>query len=316
MDSTTSGSMQSSSGGGGGGGGGGDEEFSSHPHEYISSFLTFPPPPPPPPPQQPPNSTPFDPFSTFLNPFPPSSNPSNLTPPARTDVADFTASFRPQPQPPTTSLPSNTVPVQPPAPRGGSRKRSRASRKPPTTVLTTDTSNFRAMVQEFTGFPTPPFASSSPFVRPRLGLLHPTATVAGPPPPYLLRPSPQKAQTVIDAIASIARNSNIGSSSLSSEQQRRQQQQQQQEQQQQRAQTAELIAGDGLANWIDYDGLDQIQTQTQTQSLFGTDVGDYGDSQGVDYISRLSSSTTEIGSFHAADKGVGLLSHVDVNGRR
>lgn len=88
------------------------------------------------------------------------------------------------------------------------------------------------------------------------------------------------------------------------------------EKQQQRAQTAELIAGDGLANWIDYDGLDQIQTQTQTQSLFGTDVGDYGDSQGVDYISRLSSSTTEIGSFHAADKGVGLLSHVDVNGRR
>ncbi|CAN8258479.1 unnamed protein product [Cochlearia groenlandica] len=31
------------------------------------------------------------------------------------------------------------------------RKRSRASRKTPTTLLTTDTSNFRAMVQQFTG---------------------------------------------------------------------------------------------------------------------------------------------------------------------
>ncbi|KAK3127750.1 hypothetical protein QOZ80_7AG0577940 [Eleusine coracana subsp. coracana] len=40
------------------------------------------------------------------------------------------------------------------------RKRARASRRAPTTVLTTDASNFRAMVQEFTGFPAapPPFA--------------------------------------------------------------------------------------------------------------------------------------------------------------
>uniref|UniRef100_A0A7N0ZXT3 VQ domain-containing protein n=2 Tax=Kalanchoe fedtschenkoi TaxID=63787 RepID=A0A7N0ZXT3_KALFE len=41
------------------------------------------------------------------------------------------------------------------------KKRSRASRRAPTTVLTTDTSNFRAMVQEFTGIPAPPFATSS-----------------------------------------------------------------------------------------------------------------------------------------------------------
>ncbi|KAI4389441.1 hypothetical protein MLD38_001669 [Melastoma candidum] len=40
------------------------------------------------------------------------------------------------------------------------RKRTRASRKAPTTVLSIDTSNFRAMVQEFTGFPTPPFSGS------------------------------------------------------------------------------------------------------------------------------------------------------------
>ncbi|KAG4933682.1 hypothetical protein JHK87_047684 [Glycine soja] len=37
-----------------------------------------------------------------------------------------------------------------------SKKRSRASRLAPTTVLTTDTNNFRPMVQEFTGTPTPP----------------------------------------------------------------------------------------------------------------------------------------------------------------
>ncbi|KAK4792257.1 hypothetical protein SAY86_022692 [Trapa natans] len=41
------------------------------------------------------------------------------------------------------------------------KKRTRASRRAPTTVLTTDTTNFRAMVQEFTGIPEPPFSSSS-----------------------------------------------------------------------------------------------------------------------------------------------------------
>ncbi|KAL9663238.1 hypothetical protein QQ045_028077 [Rhodiola kirilowii] len=34
------------------------------------------------------------------------------------------------------------------------RKRSRASRRTPTTLLSTDTSNFRAMVQQFTGGPS------------------------------------------------------------------------------------------------------------------------------------------------------------------
>ncbi|KAH9605524.1 hypothetical protein KSS87_012400, partial [Heliosperma pusillum] len=37
------------------------------------------------------------------------------------------------------------------------KKRSRASRRTPTTVLTTDTNNFRQMVQEFTGIPASPF---------------------------------------------------------------------------------------------------------------------------------------------------------------
>ncbi|KAE9587753.1 hypothetical protein Lalb_Chr23g0277301 [Lupinus albus] len=44
------------------------------------------------------------------------------------------------------------------------KKRSRASRRAPTTVLTTDTTNFRAMVQEFTGIPAPTF-TSLPFQR-------------------------------------------------------------------------------------------------------------------------------------------------------
>ncbi|XVF71151.1 hypothetical protein PTKIN_Ptkin12aG0013300 [Pterospermum kingtungense] len=38
------------------------------------------------------------------------------------------------------------------------RRRSRASRRTPTTLLNTDTTNFRAMVQQFTGGPTAPFA--------------------------------------------------------------------------------------------------------------------------------------------------------------
>ncbi|KAF8687283.1 hypothetical protein HU200_042963 [Digitaria exilis] len=36
------------------------------------------------------------------------------------------------------------------------RRRSRASRRAPVTLLNTDTANFRAMVQQFTGIPTPP----------------------------------------------------------------------------------------------------------------------------------------------------------------
>lgn len=45
-----------------------------------------------------------------------------------------------------------------------SRKRTRASRRAPTTVLTTDATNFRQMVQEFTGIPAQPF-SASPYAR-------------------------------------------------------------------------------------------------------------------------------------------------------
>ncbi|KAM7275153.1 hypothetical protein ACFE04_017019 [Oxalis oulophora] len=57
---------------------------------------------------------------------------------------------------PTTTTTNNNIDVVVRNPK----KRSRASRRAPTTVLTTDTSNFRAMVQEFTGIPAPPFTST------------------------------------------------------------------------------------------------------------------------------------------------------------
>uniref|UniRef100_A0A2P2PTY7 VQ domain-containing protein n=1 Tax=Rhizophora mucronata TaxID=61149 RepID=A0A2P2PTY7_RHIMU len=41
------------------------------------------------------------------------------------------------------------------------RRRSRASRRTPTTLLNTDTTNFRAMVQQFTGGPSAPYAAGS-----------------------------------------------------------------------------------------------------------------------------------------------------------
>lgn len=79
------------------------------------------------------------------------------------------------------------------------KKRSRASRRAPTTVLTTDTTNFRAMVQEFTGIPAPPF-TSSPFPRARLDLFGNSSsssmrsldTSPSQPSSYLLRPFAQK----------------------------------------------------------------------------------------------------------------------------
>nr|XP_011465671.1 PREDICTED: protein kinase 3 [Fragaria vesca subsp. vesca] len=112
------------------------------------------------------------------------------------------------------------------------KKRSRASRRAPTTVLTTDTTNFRAMVQEFTGIPAPPF-TSSPFPRSRLDLFGSSASSmvrSGPGqnhtdpsslPPYLLRPFPHKAPllpspsspSLLPSSDSNA-NSNIGGSNL------------------------------------------------------------------------------------------------------
>eukprot|EP00253_Pinus_taeda_P012277 PITA_12277 len=45
-----------------------------------------------------------------------------------------------------------------------SKKRSRASKRTPTTVLNTDASNFRAMVQHFTGLPPTASVGSSSYI--------------------------------------------------------------------------------------------------------------------------------------------------------
>ncbi|CAN4122213.1 unnamed protein product [Withania somnifera] len=77
-----------------------------------------------------------------------------------------------------------------------SKKRTRASRRAPTTVLTTDTTNFRQMVQEFTGIPTAPF-TGSPYTR-RLDLFSTAGSTMRSShldslgPLYPLRPSAQK----------------------------------------------------------------------------------------------------------------------------
>lgn len=46
--------------------------------------------------------------------------------------------------------------------RRGCRKRPRSSRRAPVTVMVTNRCNFRAMVQEFTGVPAPPFSPPTP----------------------------------------------------------------------------------------------------------------------------------------------------------
>ncbi|XP_058744579.1 uncharacterized protein LOC131617269 [Vicia villosa] len=113
-----------------------------------------------------------------------------LTTPQTLGLHDNNNARTTTPSPATTTTANNAT--------RNSKKRTRASRRAPTTVLTTDTSNFRAMVQEFTGIPAPPFSGSS-YSR-RLDLLtsssslrsthfDPTSTTSS---FYPLRPSPQK----------------------------------------------------------------------------------------------------------------------------
>ncbi|KAL6137123.1 hypothetical protein ACLB2K_062418 [Fragaria x ananassa] len=73
------------------------------------------------------------------------------------------------------------------------RKRSRASRRTPTTLLNTDTANFRAMVQQFTGgpstasFTTPPTGAANfgfGLGARQQGFVNPNASVMVPPPGY------------------------------------------------------------------------------------------------------------------------------------
>ncbi|TXG52819.1 hypothetical protein EZV62_021988 [Acer yangbiense] len=97
-----------------------------------------------------------------------------------------------------------------------SKKRTRASRRAPTTVLTTDTSNFRAMVQEFTGIPAQPF-SGSPYSR-RLDLFGSGSAIKSGQmelpigPLYPLRPTTHKFQP-ISISASTSNNNNTTTSS-------------------------------------------------------------------------------------------------------
>ncbi|KAG0480307.1 hypothetical protein HPP92_010889 [Vanilla planifolia] len=204
MDSATSGSLQSSSGGNGGGE---YDEFDSNPPtgDSISSFLNFQPPQPPP--STPQSSHLFNPFPCFFTPsFPSDLETDNWPPP-----------HRPTPPPPPPSIGPNSLTASssssspqpavpsPPPPRP-SKKRARASRRAPTTVLTTDTSNFRAMVQEFTGIPAPPFVTSPSFSRPRLDLLHTAPTFLRPFAHKLLQ-VPSTSPTAIQNTISIVGNS-------------------------------------------------------------------------------------------------------------
>ncbi|KAF3643843.1 putative protein DDB [Capsicum chacoense] len=99
------------------------------------------------------------------------------------------------------------------------KKRTRASRRAPTTVLTTDTTNFRQMVQEFTGIPTAPF-TGSPYTR-RLDLFSTAGSTMRSShldslgPLYPLRPSAQKVQ-VSPFMPQLSSSSATSSSLLSS----------------------------------------------------------------------------------------------------
>ncbi|KAG2634743.1 serine/arginine repetitive matrix protein 2-like [Panicum virgatum] len=122
------------------------------------------------------------------------------------------------------------APAQPPR---GSRKRTRASRRAPTTVLTTDTSNFRAMVQEFTGIPSPPFGAGvgvglggpAASLRTRFDHIFPPPSslrsaaggdAAASLPPYLLRPFPHKLPTAPSTFPPFTSSSSTSSSTPSS----------------------------------------------------------------------------------------------------
>ncbi|GMI64870.1 hypothetical protein HRI_000156300 [Hibiscus trionum] len=168
MDSGNSSSMQSSSGGG-------DEEYDSVSRtESVPAFLNasghFNPLSNQHPSfvvhhqDQPP--TLFDPCANYLNPF-------SLSPPNNSSLLNFDGvrprmSLRSEPNQSilVNQVHENGVRTSTQSDRTTSvaknpKKRTRASRRAPTTVLTTDTTNFRAMVQEFTGIPAPPFSGSS-----------------------------------------------------------------------------------------------------------------------------------------------------------
>ncbi|CAL9062253.1 unnamed protein product [Musa banksii] len=216
MDSANSSSLHSSSGGGG------DDEFDSRTGSFSAFFHSSTATsasaasalrPAPPPSSTYPRSHHFlDPLScidsTPLLPHSPAAMASH--------GVGFGVSVGPSSVQPLGQ--SNVAAAATALPRG-SKKRSRASRRAPTTVLTTDTSNFRAMVQEFTGIPSPPFAASpsSSFARARLDLFH-SATAfrscSDPPPPVssFLFPRPFMQQVLSPSLVPISSASSANAS--------------------------------------------------------------------------------------------------------
>ncbi|XP_051143978.1 proline-rich receptor-like protein kinase PERK10 [Andrographis paniculata] len=126
----------------------------------------------------------YDPFPNFITTAPPvHQNPFPTTLPGSD----------PNPAPPELTNPPPRNP----------RKRSRPSRRAPTTVMTTDTANFRAMVQEFTGVPSPPldlYGSRSLFQAPQDILRRPLARNNPQSPPAFLHSSPTN--SIISSISS------------------------------------------------------------------------------------------------------------------
>ncbi|KAK4274100.1 hypothetical protein QN277_017381 [Acacia crassicarpa] len=95
----------------------------------------------------------------------PPSEPNCTAPAVSSLAAKHSAMLSTDPSLQLRPLHDDNAPVSAPLPPANAvrnpKKRTRASRRAPTTVLTTDTSNFRAMVQEFTGIPAPPFSGTS-----------------------------------------------------------------------------------------------------------------------------------------------------------
>ncbi|KAJ4872555.1 VQ motif-containing protein [Raphanus sativus] len=155
MESGNSSSMQSSSGGGG-------EEYDSraadqsisaffdHHNHHVASL--------PPPQQNHLNPLHFDHNNSLI--------PQNYFNNNNGIFLPINQQSDPNTQPDLRTF-SSTSPSIPPNNIGvikKTKKRSRASRRAPTTVLKTDTSNFRAMVQEFTGIPSPPLFNNNSVV--------------------------------------------------------------------------------------------------------------------------------------------------------
>lgn len=157
MESGNSSSMQSSSGGGGGG----EEEYDSRAAgQSISAFFDHHVSSLPQPQQNHLNLLHFD-NNSNNSLIPPNyfNNNNNTFLPVNQQPDPIS-----QPDPRTFSATSSLPPPNNIGVIKKTKKRSRASRRAPTTVLTTDTSNFRAMVQEFTGIPAPPLFNNNSVV--------------------------------------------------------------------------------------------------------------------------------------------------------